>query len=46
AAAAAGVLDRESAIMELLTAVRRAGADIVCTYWALEVARRLSGRTE
>ena len=39
AAAAAGWLDRERTIMETLTAVRRAGADIVLTYWAVEVAR-------
>ncbi len=42
AAAAAGWLDRERTIMETLTAVRRAGADIVLTYWAAEVARLLS----
>jgi porphobilinogen synthase len=42
AAAAAGWLDRERTIMETLTAVRRAGADIVLTYWAVEVARLLS----
>ncbi len=42
AAAAAGWLDRERAIMETLTAVRRAGADIVLTYWAVEVARLLA----
>ena len=41
AAAAQGVLEREAAIRELLTAVRRAGADLICTYWALEVARWL-----
>jgi porphobilinogen synthase len=34
-------LDRERTIMETLTAIRRAGADLVLTYWALEVARRL-----
>ena len=42
AAAAAGWLDRERTILETLTAVRRAGADIVLTYWAVEVARILS----
>ena len=41
AAAANGWLDRERTIMETLTAIRRAGADLVLTYWALEVARRL-----
>jgi porphobilinogen synthase len=42
AAAARGWLDRDRAIMETLTAIRRAGADIIMTYWAAEVARRLS----
>jgi porphobilinogen synthase len=41
AAAARGWLDRDRAIMETLTAIRRAGADIILTYWAAEVARRL-----
>jgi porphobilinogen synthase len=42
AAAANGWLDREKTIMETLTAITRAGADIILTYWAAEVARRLS----
>jgi porphobilinogen synthase len=41
AAAANGWLDRESVILETLTSIRRAGADIVLTYWAAEVARLL-----
>ncbi len=41
AAAANGWLDRERVIMENLTAISRAGADIILTYWATEVARRL-----
>ena len=41
AAAAAGAIDRERAIIEALTSVRRAGAQIICTYWALEVAQLL-----
>jgi len=41
AAAANGWLDRESVILESLTSIRRAGADIVLTYWAAEVARSL-----
>ena len=41
AAAANGWLDRERTILETLTAIRRAGADLVLTYWAVEVARRL-----
>jgi porphobilinogen synthase len=41
AAAANGWLDRERVIMETLTAIRRAGAGIVLTYWAIEAARML-----
>ena len=41
AAAANGWLDRERTILETLTAIRRAGADVVLTYWAVEVAARL-----
>jgi porphobilinogen synthase len=41
AAAANGWLDRERVILETLTSIRRAGADIVLTYWAAEVARLL-----
>jgi porphobilinogen synthase len=41
AAAAAGVLDRDRAIEESLLSIRRAGADIVLTYWATEWAQRL-----
>jgi porphobilinogen synthase len=41
AAAAQGWIDREPAILEMLTSIRRAGADIVLTYWAAEVARLL-----
>jgi porphobilinogen synthase len=42
AAAAQGWIDREPAILEMLTSIRRAGADIVLTYWAAEVARILA----
>ncbi|MGH3201285.1 MAG: porphobilinogen synthase [Streptosporangiaceae bacterium] len=42
AAAANGWLDRDRVIMETLTAIRRAGAGIILTYWATEVARRLA----
>jgi porphobilinogen synthase len=41
AAAAAGYVDRERVIDETLGSIRRAGADIVLTYWAVEAARRL-----
>jgi porphobilinogen synthase len=41
AAAANGWVDRDRVVLETLTAIRRAGADIVLTYWAAEVATRL-----
>ncbi|GAA1727086.1 porphobilinogen synthase [Nonomuraea bangladeshensis] len=41
AAAANGWVDRERTIMESLVAIKRAGADLILTYWATEVARTL-----
>jgi porphobilinogen synthase len=41
AAAANGWIDRERAIDESVLAIKRAGADVVLTYWALELAERL-----
>lgn len=41
AAAANGWINREAAILEALTGVRRAGATIICTYWAVEAAHWL-----
>jgi porphobilinogen synthase len=41
AAAANGWLDRERTILETLTSIRRAGAQVILTYWAVEVARLL-----
>jgi porphobilinogen synthase len=38
AAAAHGWIDREAAILETLTSIRRAGADVILTYWASEAA--------
>ena len=38
AAAAAGYLDEETTVIEALTAIRRAGADIVITYHAKDAA--------
>ncbi len=40
AAAERGWIDRERAIAETTTSIRRAGADVVLTYWAAELARR------
>src|SRR3954463_6779079 len=38
AAAAVGDLDERAAAIEALTSIRRAGADVVITYWAKELA--------
>ncbi len=43
AAAANGWIDRDAAVLETLTAIRRAGADVILTYWALDAARLLTG---
>jgi porphobilinogen synthase len=44
AAAAQGWVDRGRIIEETLTSIRRAGADIILTYWATEFGRSLAGR--
>jgi porphobilinogen synthase len=41
AAAANGWIDRRASILESLLSIRRAGADVVLTYWATEAARWL-----
>jgi porphobilinogen synthase len=41
AAAANGWIDREQAILETLTSIRRAGASVILTYWALDAIRLL-----
>ncbi len=42
AAAANGWVDRDRVILETVTGIRRAGASIILTYWAAELAHRLS----
>jgi porphobilinogen synthase len=42
AAAANGWIDRDAAVLETLTSIRRAGADVILTYWAAEFAARLA----
>ncbi len=42
AAAAQGWLDERQAALESLTAIKRAGADVIVTYWAEEAAAWLS----
>ena len=44
AAAANGWLDRERVILETLTSIKRAGAQITLTYWATEAAQLLRAR--
>jgi porphobilinogen synthase len=43
AAAANGWIDREAVIHEILTSLRRAGADIIISYWAAEAAAKATG---
>jgi porphobilinogen synthase len=38
AAAAHGWIDRKRAVIESVRGIRRAGADTVLTYWAVELA--------
>jgi porphobilinogen synthase len=42
AAAQLGWLDEEKAMIESLTAIKRAGADIIITYWAIQLAQLLN----
>ena len=44
AAAQRGWIDEKRAMMETLTGIRRAGADVILTYYAVEAARELSRR--
>ena len=36
-----GLLDERTAVLEIITALKRAGADIIVTYWARELAKWL-----
>lgn len=38
AAAEKGVVDERAAVFEIMTSIKRAGADIIITYWATELA--------
>jgi hypothetical protein len=46
AAAANGWIDRDRAVLETLIGIRRAGADIVLSYWAVEAAGWLNHLAE
>jgi porphobilinogen synthase len=41
AAAEKGIVNERAAVIEIMTALRRAGADIIITYWARELAKWL-----
>ena len=43
AAAAAGMIDEKRVVLETLTSMRRAGADFILTYHAIDAARWLRG---
>ncbi len=43
AAVRQGWLERERVVMETLTAIKRAGADLIITYWAPQASRWLNG---
>jgi porphobilinogen synthase len=44
AAVAAGAFEERAVVLETLTAIRRAGASVILTYWAAEVAGRLKSQ--
>ncbi len=46
AAAANGWIDRRASVLESVLSIRRAGADVILTYWALEIAGWLTGGLE
>ena len=45
AAAEAGLIDRDATMMEVLTSIKRAGADIILTYFAKQVAKLLQAES-
>jgi porphobilinogen synthase len=44
AAAERGWIDGDRAMMESLVGIRRAGADVIITYFATQAARKLTAR--
>jgi porphobilinogen synthase len=44
ASAAAGHIDKEAGMMSVLTAIKRAGADVIITYFAKQAAKIVCGR--
>ena len=43
AAAKVGLIDEERIVMEMLTSIKRAGADIIITYYAIYAAKKIRG---
>ena len=43
AAAEKGIVDERAAVLEIMTSLKRAGADIIVTYWARELAGWIRG---
>jgi porphobilinogen synthase len=43
AAAEKGVVDERAAVLEIMTALKRAGADVIITYWARELTEWVRG---
>lgn len=43
AAALQGWIDEQAVVLEMLTGMKRAGADVIITYFAKDAARRLRG---
>jgi porphobilinogen synthase len=41
-AAEKGLIDRDSAILEMLTSIKRAGADIIITYFAKQIVKQMN----
>jgi porphobilinogen synthase len=41
AAAEKGIFDERAAVLEIMTALKRAGADLIVTYWARELTKWL-----
>jgi porphobilinogen synthase len=42
AAAEKGIVEERAAALEIMTSLKRAGADIIVTYWARELAKWIS----
>ena len=43
AAAEKGIVDERAAVLEIMTSLKRAGADIIVTYWAHELVKWIGG---